>query len=65
MKKIVLVFTYLCEKTLSVGLGKFIVSYLLYALLLAGISIAIKHFFPQAIAGQYWHFKVGRCWTGE
>ncbi|MDQ8004596.1 MAG: hypothetical protein REI64_07320 [Pedobacter sp.] len=36
------------------GLGKFIVSYLLYTLLLAGISIAIKHFFPEAIAGQFW-----------
>jgi len=37
-----------------VGLRKFIVAYFIYALSLAGLAMLIKHFFPQAIANQFW-----------
>ncbi len=35
-------------------LRKFVPAYLVYTALLAGVAMLLKHFFPQAIASQFW-----------
>ncbi|WAC41274.1 hypothetical protein [Pedobacter sp. SL55] len=35
-------------------LRKFVPAYLVYTALLAGVATLLKHFFPQAIASQFW-----------